>query len=368
MKKLIFTFLFLIHLTIFANDGAYYASGNQLIPITENDVKITKEILTVARKTVDGIEYAYVTVNYTFFNPGVEKKILVGFEAPSPSGDVNGFPKNGAHPYMSNFKVIMNGTTLNFETAMVNSDNYYINNQIDAKTEEEVTGEDFNSNSPEFYYVYHFNAKFNPGKNKIVHTYRFEMSGSISENYSFDYILTAANRWANNQIDDFTLNIDMGLNQGFSVKNSFFDHKNEWQISNGRSIDIEGYTNFINQSDKITFKKKNFHPNGELYVKSLNGPMKSHFMTFDYTYHNLPKKIDLGNTSTNSVNENSFKILRNLPFAIKGYVFKTKLIQDYYLSQNWYIPNPDYKSNLDELYTEERDWLSIVKSKKWDKQ
>lgn len=226
--------LFLFGFNCFANDGAYYASGNQLIPINETDVTVTKEVLTLVRKVVDGETYVYVTVDYTFFNSGKNKTILVGFEAPSPFGDVNGYPKNGAHPYISNFDVIMNNQFLKHKTAMVNTDNYYINGAIDAKTEAEVIGEDFNSNSPEFYYVYYFNANFKPGINTIKHTYRFNMSGSVLERYSFDYILTAANRWGNNQIDDFTLNIDMGNNQGFNISNTFFEDKKEWSIEDGR--------------------------------------------------------------------------------------------------------------------------------------
>lgn len=69
-----------------ANDGAFYASGNQLIPIRETTISIQKEVLEIVR---DGDELD-ITVNYTFFNPGGAKSILVGFEAASPAGDVDG--------------------------------------------------------------------------------------------------------------------------------------------------------------------------------------------------------------------------------------------------------------------------------------
>ena len=367
MEKLIFTFLILITLKVSANDGAYFASGNQLIPISETEVCVTKEILTILREMDGENDYVYVTVDYTFFNPGLAKKILVGFEAPSPSGDVDGYPKNGAHPYISNFNVKMNGELLKFNTSIVNTENYYINNEINAKTEDEVIGNDFNSNEPDFYYVYHFNANFKSGLNKITHKYRFDMSGSIMAKYSFDYILTAANRWGNNQIDDFTLNIDMGSNESFNIKNTFFNDKNEWKIENGRSLNSgDDFTKFITHTGGIIYNKENFKPNGELFVYSSGGPMKDNYTSFDYGLHNLPKHINT-KTSTNSVDENSFKILRNLPFAIKGYVFKTKLIQDYYLSQSWYRPKPEYKANLQALSNEEKEWLKIVKAKEWDK-
>lgn len=362
---------------VFANDGAYYASGNQLIPITETDICVTKEILTITKKTVDRIQYVYVTVDYKFFNPNNEKPLLVGFEAPSPNGDVNGFPKNGAHPYISNFKVVMNGEALTHKTALVNSDNYYINNAIDAKTESEVLGEDFNANDPNFYYVYYFNALFKPGDNSIKHTYRFNMSGSITDKYNFDYILTAANRWNNNQIDDFTLHINIGEKEGFNIKNTFFKSTDEWTIENGRALPYKdpyrdtNVSKFITQSGGITFKKKNFTPKGELSIYATSDYIKQSFESFDYTKNELPEEIAFNkedfNTPTQSVDKDSHKILRNFPFARRGYIFKTPLIQNYYLSQDWYFPNALYKADINTLPTDERDWLQSVKTNEKNK-
>ncbi len=368
-KKLLLLFATCFHLIAFANDGAYYASGNQLIPITETQISISKEVLNIVKKTDSSGDYVYVTVDYTFYNPGLEKKILVGFEAPSPTGDVDGYPKNGAHPYISKFNVKMNGKMLKFKASIVNTENYYVNNEIDAKTEKEVIDKDFNTNDPEFYYVYYFDANFKSGINKITHTYRFDISNSILHNYYFDYILTAANRWKNNQIDDFTLNIHMGPNEGFSLKNTFFKNKNEWLVQNGRSLYSGDLTKFITHTGSISFKRKNFRPSGELYLYSISGLMKNSYMSFDYSRHNLPNRINVGEeeTPTNSVDENSFKVLRNLPFAIRGYVFKTKFIQDYYLSQSWYKPNSKDKANLETLAIDENNWLKIVKLKEWDK-
>jgi hypothetical protein len=64
----------------YSNDGVFYAEGNQLIPITETDISVKKEVLTINR-VGDHLE---VTVYYEFFNPVGEKELLVGFEAKSP--------------------------------------------------------------------------------------------------------------------------------------------------------------------------------------------------------------------------------------------------------------------------------------------
>ena len=54
----------------FANDGVFYASGNQLIPITETDISVKKEVLTINRVG----DYLEVIVYYEFFNPVGEKE------------------------------------------------------------------------------------------------------------------------------------------------------------------------------------------------------------------------------------------------------------------------------------------------------
>lgn len=362
-------YLVLLSFSVFANDGAYYASGNQLIPINETEICITKEILTIIRKE-DG--YIYVTVDYTFDNPTSEKSILVGFEAPSPSGDVDGYPIDGKHPYINGFSVKMNNVLLNFKIAIVNEETYYINGKINSKTEDQVISDDFNANEPDFYYVYYFNTNFNKGINKIVHTYKFKTSGSVMENYNFDYILTAATRWANKQIDDFTLNIHMGNDESFNLRNTFFSKNDKWTIDNGRSMltknsyNNHSSTKFITFSGGISYSMKDFIPKGELYLTS---PRDFNHDVFNFKGQNLPNIIKFGNdkypTVTKSEGENSYKILRNLPYAIKGYVFKTEFIQNYYLTQKWYKPNPEYKVDLEHLLYKERQWVIEVNSNKW---
>ena len=99
----------------FANDGVFYAAGNQLIPITETDISVKKEVLTLNRVG----NHIEVSVYYEFFNPVGEKELLVGFEAEQPYNGpdpMDFFPK---HPHIRNFKVIMNGESLSFEIAHV---------------------------------------------------------------------------------------------------------------------------------------------------------------------------------------------------------------------------------------------------------
>lgn len=349
----------------YANDGAYYASGNQLIPIVETDVSVKKEILHIRKINNERIE---VSVYYEFYNPGKAKEITVGFEAFSPEGDVDGAPVNGQHPYMRNFKVMMNNSPLKFTIAMV-ADTLY-NQQgkiktIDWKTFKGNKG----GNSVDFFYVYHFKANFKQGLNIIKHTYQYDASGSVDFDYDFDYVLTAANRWANRQIDDFTLILDMGRFESFHISKAFFDKAADWQIKGvGKATDESGRTRNYEQGNvagfhiregSITFQQQNFRPKGELFVYSYRFlPGSDHF---DYNNTSLPFSIYQQQTipepsAGSSVNR---KILRNLPFARRGYIFKDKDLQDYFTHMTeWYMPDPAYKADIGKLEDAERQWLN----------
>lgn len=362
MRFFILFFTLLFSNSFFANDGAYYTAGNQLIPIQEAQVKVVKEVLKLTRIIEKGEDYILVKVAYVFYNPTEKKNILVGFEAPSPYGDVVKLSVDGGHPYISDFTVEMNNSFLKFKKAIVSRDNYYVNNKIQERTKNEILNDD------SFFYVYHFNAVFKPGVNTITHNYKFKAAGSVMSSYNVDYILTAANRWANKQIDDFTLIIDMGVEEAFSIKKTFFNSKDDWRVDDGRSVDFfKGITNFVTNTGNIVFKKKNFKPKGELHLTSMTGAVKNNCSIFNYKECNLLKEeYFVNNMTTVSDDENSFKILRNMPFAVRGYVFKTPIIRKYYLTQAWYKPDANYRAKLSDLNFDEKEWLSFVRRNKWE--
>lgn len=346
MKNTLLTCIgFIFTICAFANDGAYYASGNQLIPITETDITVRKEILSL-RKINN--QYIEVTVYYEFYNPKAEKTLTVGFEAFSPEGDVNGTPKNGKHPYMHDFTVIINTETIPFNVAMV-SDSLYANTGRIKSVDENTFTRNFG------FYVYHFDATFNKGLNTIKHTYKYDVSGGVCYNYLFDYVLTAANRWGNKQIDDFTLIVDAGEFESFNIDKTFFKNDTDWQIDgvgkmNSNKEDDHESTRFHMRNGVIKFHKKNFKPEGELFVSSSycvssGGPDKYLQFSNNITYH-LEPETDIEK-----------KIFRNLPFARRGYVFKNSAIRKYYEALDWYMPDPNYKPNLDELSKDEQAWV-----------
>lgn len=327
--------LVLLLITIFsqANDGGYTMSGNQLVPIEVSDISIKKEVLSIKRVESNHNEYLDVKVEYTFYNPNKAKKILVGFEAFEPYGDVDSEPVNGGHPYMKDFLVLVNGKQLPYKIASGDS-------SIMPKDETSNVG-----------YVYYFDVLFKKGLNSITHTYRYESSGSVGTYYSIDYILSAASRWKGKVIEDFTLIIDVGEYESFFISKTFFSNVSEWQF-NGVAVDSIGDNEekalrFYLKKSPLVFKKKNFKIRGELYLVSLwtYSNQSTTLDRFDY------KKDKLGFAKQIIFNElpidkTSYKIYKNLSYAREGYVFKDPVVLKYYEQFEWYRKNPNYKPLL----------------------
>lgn len=382
-----------------ANDGVFYTKGNQLIPVSETDISVKKEVLTLNR-VGDKIE---VTVYYEFFNPADEKEVLVGFEAAAPDTyfneqSIRQFPQ---HPYMSNFKVVLNGEPLSYEVAHVArydenwkyipDPQYYVDGKIKSATSKDLYQQEWFINGGDDgpvehpLYVYHFNAQFRPGLNIIQHTYDFDISYERNGcTYDFFYVLTAANRWANHQIDDFTLYVNMADHTSFHISPLFFKSADEWEIQGTGKYTIgslpyqarQDSIFFHMQHGNIRFHKKNFHPDGELAM-TIDYPWSlwmicdlDHLEFFDSeSYVNSfkeqyePVNADYAIREKDTFDYNSLfsleqrRILRNLPFAYRGYIFNTKELQDYYESTVWYIPNPQYKADFEELSEDEQHWV-----------
>ena len=355
MKRLFFILCFYGFFTEgYTNDGAFYMAGNQLVPINETDISVKKEILYI-KKTQ---EFAEVSVYYEFFNPKDEKEIIVGFEAGIPLGDAGFSPVNGHHPYMFDFTVSLNGNFLPYQIAFVKNSTYTKNHKIqniDPKSlDNDVIGDEL-----DFQYVYHFKAEFKKGKNIVKHTYRYKLSRGVCYYYDFNYVLTAANRWANKQIDDFTLILDMGDFQTASIRKTFFKNTNEWTFNGiGKITENPDYTNFYIQQGILVFEKKNFVPKGELSVEEESSYCREAGSNQKFIF-SLGKNRELGDPTEKTPEEK--RIIRNLPFARRGYIFKDKTLQDAFKTEDWYQPNPSYTPEVEALTEEEKQVIYTFK-------
>ena len=381
MKKiLLLLYVIIFNITCWANDGVYYTSGNQLIPITETQISVQKEILDITQQDSKMLVHVY----YEFYNPGEEKTLLVGFEALPPSGawsmSEEEYKKLTDHPYIQDFTVKINGQSLKYQVSHVDrkEENYYQNGKFKELTKQQELEfgreMDFGDYIP-FLFVYHFNATFKKGLNIVEHTYTFNKSMYVGVDYTLDYVLTAANRWANHQIDDFTMNLNMGDRTSFDVQATFFKGEGGWTINGiGRKNLAKQYENYLLrfhiQQGSVTFHKKNFHPEGELelvqtfYVEqdeNVEPDDCEYYYRYNfkkaYPTHMMMYFGNYDDSNCKPLSPELKKILRNLPFATRGYVFKTKAIQDYYESTDWYVANPDYVSDMKDLSENEREWV-----------
>lgn len=388
-KTALLLLLFTLFFTAKANDGAFYSRGNQLIPIVETNISVKKEILKINRVHGNYDSYYEVSVYYEFYNPSEAKDLLVGFEAnaPSPTYGPENYPY---HPSIHDFKVVVNGVDLPYQVAHVPFEKdkdgycsykiggYYKNGRFQDLTLEQCEEISYNKeydyyyDDPTFYYVYHFNAHFNPGLNTIQHTYRFEGSGYVMTEYLFDYVLTAANRWANNGIDDFTLEINMGERESFAIRPTFFNSANEWTIQGKGKVTMqevnlydygtvdETRPMFHMLEGSVVFHKKNFHPTGELYLSKPNfyygeddgDPFKTQYFSLSPWFY----EMFIGEVK----DPNEKRIMKNLPFAYRGYVFKSVDLQHYFESTNWYIPNLDYQGGMESMSQGEKEWIQTL--------
>ena len=196
-------------LAAWGNDGVFYVNGNQLVPIQETDIALTKEVLTISLGD-DG--YAKVDVQYVLTNNGKEKTVTMGFEADAPYNDDVAFSPQGIHPYISDFTVVMNDEPLSFMNAVVNTKyheecDFLPLNLKQWKSFDEVkmrNGEELPNNSMlynteldsliDFAYAYYFIARFKPGENTIHHTYRYRMSYGVGRTFEVPYWLMPAMR------------------------------------------------------------------------------------------------------------------------------------------------------------------------------
>ena len=412
-NRLIFGFLFCCSL-LYANDGAFHMNGNQLIPVNETQVELRKEILTVKRVGRNML----IDVDYTFFNPGKAKEVLMGFEAPMPRGaaefQYDRWKMTRNHPYLEGFVVEINGIRIPYKADIVNKCAFnnigslagFPQSQIDLLNERKSKSlglyHGYHSNQSrkgkdelnyrdflfEYVYVNYFDAKFNPGINKVHHSYSFPISGTNDVPLDFQYILTAANRWANNQIDDFTLIVDMGDFRDYYINQTFFKGTKNWNDAallnscNPYAEDMEemgmhigrghenGSLHVRTKEAALVYKQKNFRPKGELMIWGSHNEysseqgfyeyysvlsdtgvfdIKEHALWYAFHHH----KYDLRFAK----DEFTLQVLRNFPFAIRGYAFKNKKLRNYYRGYAWYQPHPSLMMTAADLPEDELKWI-----------
>lgn len=351
-----------------ANDSSYFATGNQLIPIQETDISVKKEVLTLQRIKDNKVR---ITVDYVFHNPNAEKTLLMGFEADSPGGDVDGEPKQGRHPYIENFSVSLNQKLIAHKVSIMpisqEEERKPLYTLKDLQKKSVIPTID-DVNQAQLFYVYHFPATFPPGETKVKHVYDYAISGAVFTTTSIDYLLTPALRWANKQIDDFTLIIDLGEFQQYHIAPHFFQDLSSWTSQGRVKIAMENVRNEMSgesslmmtvwqHQGSVTFHAKNFRPQGELSI------FTNRFMHQDEIIDAKSLKLSLEELPwlEDKTLKNNFtrKVLENFPYARRGHVFQNQQLKAFFENQPWYMPDP--KNPNITLNEAEKTWLKELK-------
>lgn len=228
---------------LMANDGVYYTSGNFLVPLKETDIAAKKEVLEI---TLCKDSFATVTVDYTFYNNSEAKTVTMAFEAAAPYNAWAPFSHEGIHPFIQDFTVVFNGQKLQHRNAVVAVPSPNTSPEKERRKEdlapldltqwksyEEVPDsiqpmDDVlvNLAAPDsfcsFAYAYYFDAPFKKGENRVRHTYRYKMSWGVGRDYEVSYTLTPVTRWANGQVDDFTLRLKSEVDREIIMNDSLF--------------------------------------------------------------------------------------------------------------------------------------------------
>lgn len=341
-------------LPVFGNDGVFYAMGNTLVPVKETRISMDKEVLSLKRNG----EWVEVSVYFEFMNPDAARELTVGFVTPPAMGDVD--EETAAHPQIRDFTVSVNGKALTYKMHRMEESGFKL-------MDKQVNGEDF---------VYHFDMTFQPGLNKVKHTYAFRGGGSVDASFDCAYRLTTGTQWAGGKIKDFSLSIDMGEDAYFSVPSTFWKSGKaiDWKITGKGKVathdhEIFSFTERMIRTleGTVGFKAKDFAPEMDLSVSVYHLHNEVHmwdprpnapetiFQKHPFLIMGHPEEGEMDNLS-----KAELRILRNYFFARHGYQFKSADLSALFGRFSWYMPDPAVKADVGVLTEQEKKVYNMV--------
>jgi hypothetical protein len=357
MKKNIIILIYLISsVTLFGNDGIYLTHGGIIFPSTETKISLEREILSF---TVDN-KVCKVNILFDFYNPeDIERKLLVGFQAPTPVGGVS--REMCMEPGIKDFIVMKEDEIIPYKLMAAKCEDCELKDTSDFVFSQQETG----------VYVYLFEVTFKPGLNKINHSYNFPSSTRVAIDQLYRYILKTGSKWAGGIIKDLTININTGDNSFFYVNNIFGEHA-KWEvvgsgkISDARADNLYTYLNskFVRVlSGYLQINVKEFSPEENIEFGLMNGNSLINWNTDMPKIKNeeiLFSIIDLKLKSDYNYSEEELLIMRNAIFAQHNYLFKLKKLMDYFSQFDWYMPDPNIKAEQIILTEKEKNFINEI--------
>ncbi len=304
MKKFL---LFLIFSSIFSmawsDDSFFGGMGDTVFPSNATKVRMVSENVNIkfVKNEDSDDEFnsikLFATCDFEFINPGNDAVITMGFPA-EPYEDYD--PETDtAKPDLSNlliqdFTVYVDGQKMPYELKKLSG-------------KKRVPGIDID-------YAYLWKVRL--PQNKIVklhHTYDFGNSGDDSGVSFVTYILKTGALW-DGLMDKAQITIDLGV---------------PVEADDLKIIPKD----YVYKDGLISWSYVNFKPTEDIRVEITPEGKK---------LIDLKQNIESYKTKTLS----ELRILRNTVYAAHGKEFKSKDLNDYFLKQNWYVPNPNYTDDL----------------------
>lgn len=359
MKKITTVILLIINaISCLGNDGVYLSNGGVIYPVKETKISLEKEILSFTVR--DNV--AFVNIQFEFNNPeSKERKLLIGFQAPTPEGDVSDSICNTN--LISNFTIVKDGVILPYTVKAAKCEDCRLE---DFKEPENIHFSQFDPGV----FVFLFEVIFKPGINMIQHSYSFPASHGVAFDETYGYILTTGSKWAGGKIKDLIVKIDMGENKYFFV-NDIFGEKAIWSIIGTGKVTnetfgyIEGDSNRMIRilSGELLIEINNFKPTKNIHFGILD---KKSFVSgnMDYTKIQSGEVVPLGNMTLQSdYSKKELRLMRNTIYAQYGYDFNSPDLKEYFSQFAWYMPNPNLKMEDIKLTKEEQEFIFKVKER-----
>ena len=342
----------------YGNDGVYLTRGGIIYPIKESKISLDKEILSFSVRD----KVCRVDILFEFNNPEtVERKLLIGFQAPTAVGDVSDNISNAKQ--ITNFKIIANEQILPYKLKAAACEDCVLKEPKDFHFSQVEPG----------VFVYLFELTFKPGINKINHSYAFPASSNIEFDQFYNYILTTGAKWASGTIKNLTINFDLGANKYFYV-NDIFGKNATWSIIGSGRVTNKSFDNnedFSRMvrilSGNLQIEVKDFKPvkNIEFGIICENSMISR---PTDFKKLKAGQVFDIcGLSLGNDVKyaKETLKILRNTVYAQHGFSFNNKELQDYFSQFEWYIPDPNLTMEQIKLTEKEKHFIEeILKEEK----
>ena len=402
MKKikifLLCCIIFVFGINLLANDSEFNSQGGHIVPMNLSDIAIKSEKIHFKMesiKTEDGmIDGMTVTVKFVFDSPKAGER-YIGFITPE-SGRVewlsdpeNKEERNEDYNFR-NFKTSVNGKNVSMKTYKLTD---FLPKDIKQLEEIKKYFKEYDKEKAkadaEYYrksYVYFFKANFKKGENVVEHTYHYGGNGGSVSNY-FNYVWTTISKWKNQKVDDFEVIVEPGNAfieiPEIKMKNG---KKVEWELIGEGNIDY-GYRK--DDVDNKNVKERNLYAklkNGYLRFKTKDFSPKDEFRLIEIFELNVinyfPDKTEKGfkyednllgaaygaeflkEDELKKLSDDDLNIMKNYPYALKGYDFSDKKLKDYFSKFLWYIPIGK-NVELDERdYDVIKDVEKIIKSRK----